>query len=431
MNRRQFVHGSLAAAAAAGPAFAPFNPAVEAARQAALAILKPTQKDLEHGLALHADSVVIEPYGFSPRTAIDGDALRRAIEAGASDLEIQDLTEETMMTRAVTDAREREEYMRAWDASGVTCIFQNAGEEGQDPLRLMKRLARFSYTTDFLPQFVSRAVKPDDIVAAKKAGRHCLCFTGNGVPLPQQWVSAEDELRYIRIFFQLGVRAMHLTYNRRNMIGDGCAEAANGGLSDFGRLVVAEMNRVGVIIDVAHSGWQTSLEAAKASTKPMMASHSCCAALHEHIRAKPDEVIRAIADTGGLIGICAVPPFLGLTGDIAAMLDHIDYVAKRFGTDYVAIATDDAYTPPHANEEYKKIPRRQRRRAAWEYFWTKDAFGGYPRIHPSIRWINWPLFTVGLVQRGYSDDDIRKIIGGNALRVARAVLPELPPSRRG
>lgn len=427
MNRRQFMHGSLAAAAAAaGPAFAPFNPAVEAARQAALAILKPSQKDLEHGLALHADAVVIEPYGFSPRTAIDGDALRQAIEAGASDLEIQDLTEEMIMTRAVTNAREREEYRKAWQASGVTCIFQNAGEEGQDPLRLMKRLARFTYTADFLPDIVSRAVQPDDILAAKKAGRHCICFTGNGVPLPQQWVSAEEELRYIRIFFQLGVRAMHLTYNRRNMLGDGCAEAGNGGLSDFGRQVVAEMNRVGVIVDVAHSGWRTSLEAAKASSRPIMASHSCCAALYKHIRAKPDEVIRAIADTGGLIGICVVPPFLGLTGDIAAMLDHIDYVAKRFGTDYVAIATDDAYVPPHGNEEYKKVPRRRRRRAAWENFWTSDAFEGHPRTHPSLRWINWPLFTVGLVQRGYSDQDIRKIIGGNALRVARAVLPELP-----
>ena len=76
----------------------------------------------------------------------------------------------------------------------------------------------------------------------------------NGVPLPQDWVSVEEELRYIRVFFQLGVRMMHLTYNRRNVIGDGCAEPGNAGLSDFGRAVVQEMNRVGVIVDVAHSG---------------------------------------------------------------------------------------------------------------------------------------------------------------------------------
>lgn len=424
------MQGSLGAAMAAGLQPPTPNPAIESARNAALAVLKPSAKELERGLALHAASLVIEAYGFSPCCAIDGEAMRAAIDAGASEMELQDITEDTTMTRCVTDAREREEYRQAWDASGITCIFQNAGEEGQDPLRLIKRLARFTYVADHLPGIVSRAIGPDDIVAAKKAGRHCVYMTGNGVPLTQQWVSADDELRYIRIFFQLGVRMMHLTYNRRNMIGDGCAETANAGLSDFGRRVVAEMNRVGVIVDVAHSGWRTSLEAAKASTKPMVASHSSCAALHKHIRSKPDEVIRAIADTGGFIGICAVAAFLGGTGDIAAMLNHVDYVAKHFGTDHVAIATDNAYASRYGDAEWEKIPKRRRTRAAWEYFWPPDAFTGYPRTHPTLQWVNWPMFTVGLVQRGYSDDDIRKIIGGNALRVARAVLPELPSPTR-
>jgi membrane dipeptidase len=402
------------------------NPVIESTRQAALAILKPSRKQLEHGLALHADSVVIEPYGFSPRAAIDGDAVRRAIEAGASELEIQDVLENAHMTRAATDAREREEYLQAWKASGITCIFQNAGEERQDPQRMMVRLARFVYAADNMGGEVRRAVTPDDIVAAKKAGKHCLYFTTNGVPLTQQWVSAEDELRYIRIFFQLGVRAMHLTYNRRNMLGDGCAEPDNAGLSDFGRMAVAEMNRNGVIVDLAHSGWRTCLDAAKASSKPVMASHTSCAAVHRHIRAKPDEVIRAIADTGGFIGILAVSPFLGGTRDIAQMLNHIDYAAKRFGTDHVAIATDLVYVSRFDSGEWEKIPKRQRRRPGWEYHWPPDAFAGQPRRHASLAWANWPLFTVGLVQRGYRDDDIRKIVGGNALRVARAVLPELP-----
>ena len=118
-----------------------------------------------------------------------------------------------------------------------------------------------------LGEFVTKAAVPEEIVVARKSGKHCLYFSGNGVPLTQQWNSVEDELRYIRIFFQLGIRIMHLTYNRRNMIGDGCAEPANAGFSDFGRAVIAEMNRVGVIPDCAHSGWQTSLEAAKDLTK--------------------------------------------------------------------------------------------------------------------------------------------------------------------
>jgi membrane dipeptidase len=262
-------------------------------------------------------------------------------------------------------------------------------------------------------------------VAAKKQGRQCLYFSGNGVPLTQAWVSVEDELRYVRVFFQLGIRMMHVTYNRRNMLGDGCAEPANGGLSDFGRAAVAEMNRVGVIVDVAHSGWQTSLEAAKTSRRPMVASHSGCAAVNRHIRTKPDEVIRAIADTGGLIGICLIPSFLGRGGDISALLDHIDHVAKRFGTDHVAIGTDVAYSSRNAEAENKKIPRQRRGRTRFAALWPPGALTpASPRQTRSLAWTNWPLITVGLVQRGYSDSDIQKILGGNMLRVARAVLPE-------
>jgi membrane dipeptidase len=324
------------------------------------------------------------------------------------------------MTRCATDPAERAEFEQAWKAAGVTCIFQNAGEEGQDPLRLLKRLARFTYVTDMLPDLVRRAATPEAIVAAKKEGRHSLYLTGNGVPLAQQWVSAEEELRYLRVFFQLGIRMMHLTYNRRNLLGDGCAEPANGGLSDLGRAAIAEMNRVGVIVDVAHSGWQTSLEAAKASTRPVVASHTGCASVHRHIRCKPDDVLRAIADTEGLVGICCIPRFLG--GGITALVDHIDYVVRKFGVDYVGIGTDVAYTSRAAAWEEKRVPPLRRTRTRYEALWPKEAFVPLPGQQLSLAWTNWPLFTVGLVQRGYSNQDIQKILGGNMLRVARAAL---------
>ena len=177
---------------------------IERDRQVALDLLKPSDRDLQHGLELHADALVIESYGFSPRCAPDGDAVAEAVEAGASEAELQDITEDMRMTRCAVDAHERAEFEAAWEASGVTCILQNAGEEGQDPLRLMKRLARFTYVTDMMRDFISKAVTPDDILTAKANGKRCLYMTGNGVPLTQDWVSVEDELRYIRIFFQLG-----------------------------------------------------------------------------------------------------------------------------------------------------------------------------------------------------------------------------------
>ncbi|MFV1994825.1 MAG: dipeptidase, partial [Verrucomicrobiales bacterium] len=399
------------------------NPAIREFRGEALKILKPSPADLERGLQLHADALVFDTYGFSPRAAVDGDALAEAVKAGASDIELKDLREEMGMTRIVTDSAERAEYQAAWRASGVTCVFQNAGEEGQDPQRLLKRLARFTYVTDMMREFVSKAATPRDIEEAKKAGRHCLYFTGNGVPLTQAWVSVEDELRYLRVFYQLGIRMMHLTYQRRNMIGDGSGEPGNAGLSDFGRAVIAEMNRVGVIPDCAHSGWRTSLEAAQVSEKPVVGSHTVCAGLSEnpHVRSKPDEVIKAIADTDGMVGICCIPRFLQRSGDINALLDHIDYVAKKFGVDYVGIGTDVAYSSRNSPLERRKVPRGPgKRRAEFRSLWPERKYEESLEMIRSIAWTNWPLFTVGLVQRGYSEDDIRKIIGGNMMRVAKA-----------
>jgi membrane dipeptidase len=422
VNRRQWIVSSMAAMSPIRSAAQPGGQAIESARQAALQALKPSKRDLEHGLELHAASIVIDAYGFSPRSAVNGAEMRAAVEAGASDIELQDLQEEMNMTRCVTNAAERAEYQGAWKASGVTCIVQNAGEEGQDPLRLIKRLARFTYVTDMLRDVVEKASTPDDIVAVKKRGKHCLYFSGNGVPLTQQWASVEDELRYIRIFFQLGIRIMHLTYNRRNMIGDGCAEPANAGLSDFGRAVVSEMNRVGVIPDCAHSGWQTSLEAAKLSRKPVVASHSGCVAVNRHIRCKPDEIIRALADSGGYIGICCIPGFLGHAGDINMMLEHIDHVKKRFGAGCVAIGTDIAYLSSSNAAEARKIPAH-RRRTPFQSLWPEGALGGGDPAE-TLHWTNWPLFTVGMVQRGYSDAEIHQILSGNVLRVARATLPQ-------
>jgi membrane dipeptidase len=236
-----------------------------------------------------------------------------------------------------------------------------------------------------------------------------------------------DELRHIRLFHELGIRMMHLTYNRRNPLGDGCGEPSDGGMSDFGRAAIAEMNRVGVIVDVAHSGWRTSLEAAKASAKPMMASHTVAGALNRHIRSKPDEVIRAICDTGGLVGVCCISNFLGGSCDIAAMMDHLDYIVKKFGPDHVAIGTDIAYQSRNEEAERAKIPKREAKvpvglgATRWEALWPPGSLGGgKPESTSGLAWTNWPLFTVGLHQRGHTDETIRKILGQNMLRVLQA-----------
>ncbi|MCA9041253.1 MAG: membrane dipeptidase [Planctomycetaceae bacterium] len=439
MDRRHFLRSTAALAAASTALSAQseagsdeldpvqaltdrLSPQMQQAREIALNMLKPSPSELEKGLRLHAESLVFDAYSFAPRGAIDGDALASAIEAGASDSEVEDLQEDMMMTRYVHHLTEQQEYLNAWRVSGVTSIFQNAGQEGQDPLRLLKRLARFTYATDILKDHVFKAALPADVEAAKAAGKHCLYFTGNGVPITQQWVSVEDELKYVRIFYQLGIRMMHLTYQRRNMIGDGSGEKSDAGLSDFGREAIAEMNRIGIIPDCAHSGWRTSREAAEVSSKPVVASHSTAGGIYPHFRSKPDDVIKAIVDSGGYVGICCIPRYLRGKGDLTTFLDHIDYVARKFGVEHVAIGTDIAWSSQFAAEENRKVPKRPRQREPFRSLWPADDYKTTEEATQSLSWINWPLYTVGLVQRGYSEEDIRKIIGGNVMRVAKESL---------
>lgn len=403
------------------------NPTIDKPREIALSLLKPTQAQIEHAWDLHFGSVVFESYGFAPRFAVDGEAINQAIREEASSAELSDLREQMSMNRGATNERERKEFLESFHAAGVTCIFQNAGEEGNDPLRLIKRLAHFTRATDLMKPALSKVVTAEEILAVKKAGHVSLCFTGNGVPLRMAWESVRDELRLVRVFHELGIRMMHLTYNRRNPIGDGAGEPHDGGLSDFGKAAVAEMNKTGVIVDVAHSGWTTAADAARASSKPMVASHTTCASVYKHFRGKPDDTIKAICDTDGLVGMCCISRFLGGKGDITALMDHMDHLIKTFGSQHAAIGCDISYVSRFEKEERLKIMRRPDGSSPlggsgdrWEHLWPKDDYQTTPEAEQSIAWTNWPLFTLGMIMRGHSDDTIRQVIGGNMLRVLKA-----------
>ena len=395
---------------------------IEAAinRNIALKILNPSAKDLEHGLELHKNSFVFDAYGFMPLSGGTPERKKELIDAGASRDEIQFASEMYRMTEAFQDPQIRKLLAEAWEFSGVDCIFQNCGEESNDVERLLKRLGNYTRTIDYCDDIYERCVYPEKLEGIRARGKKALYITTNGVPVSSKFISAEENLHLVQSFFNLGVRMMHLTYNRRNLMGDGCAETANAGLSDFGRMAIAEMNRVGVIPDVAHSGQRTSLEAAQCSAKPVVASHSAVGKISTHYRAKCDEVIEAIKKTNGYIGICCYPSFLQGRKNINGFLDHIDYVVQKFGIDHVAIGTDRVAVLSRSGSSYPQ----PKSRPIWEQYWTGDGVGrNEPEDFGSLAWTNWPLFTVGLVMRGYSDSDIQKIIGGNVLRVCKDSMP--------
>jgi membrane dipeptidase len=393
-------------------------PFIEKARDRALELLKPTQAQLDHGLELHRESLVVDSFGFAPLSLT-----RRMIErvnAMNDDGTPRDVLKNRLLEMRCTehglDPEARDHYAMAWDASGVTGTMQTSGGAG-DVARVLRHFARFFYIWDQLPEVTFKATTSDDVRRAKAEGRHCQFISMNGLPGVTEDLDASLDM--VDTFYHLGCRMMHLTYNLRNVIGDGCTEPANAGLSDFGRDVVTRMNEVGILVDTPHSGKQTTLDAARHSRAPMAASHTVCDGVFKHDRGKSDEEIKAIVDTGGFVGICCIPGFLGKKPNIIGLLDHIDYLVKLVGAGHAAIGTDVACHPPEPEDcPFKPFSGPQPKNRNWSAEHMKQMqAAGEEHLTGSLLWTNWPYFTVGLVQRGYSDDDIRKIIGGNVLRV--------------
>lgn len=200
------------------------------------------------------------------------------------------------------------------------------------------------------------------------------------------------QLSMLRTFYRLGVRAAGLTWNVRNELADGVGEARGAGLTAFGREVVAEMNRLGMVVDVSHLSEAGFWEVLELSAHPVIASHSNARALCDHVRNLTDDQIRALARKGGVMGINFFPGFLRQEG--AARLDdvlrHIDYVVELAGPDHVGLGSD--------YDGISKVP---------------EGLEDPSRL---------PALTEALARRGYDDETIRKILGENFARVFRLVL---------
>jgi membrane dipeptidase len=227
------------------------------------------------------------------------------------------------------------------------------------------------------------------------------------------------DLHLIEMAHELGVlHVCELAYNKMNFIAAGCTERHDAGLSHFGFEFVRACNDVGVIIDSSHTGRQSTLDACEASCLPVVATHTSAASLYGCDRAKSDEELDAIAASGGVIGVYAMPFFL--TSDpsptINAMLDHIDYMVQRVGWQHVGIGTDWPLPLPLETQHrligpyFESLGFRPEHRM--DVAMTLDGFRD-PRDLRNI--------TRGLVSRDYADDQVRAILGENFLRVFEAV----------
>jgi len=287
-------------------------------------------------------------------------------------------------------------------SAGIDVISLNVAYGKQDSRSALTMLATFRAWVQQRRDEYALVATVADVESARASGRLGICFDIEGMD------ALDGELGNIRAFYDLGVRWMLATYNHPNIAGGGCL-AEDAGLTEFGRSAVAEMNCVGMVVCGTHCGYRTARELIDHSADPVVFSHSNPRAVWDHPRNLPDDLMRACAARGGVIGINGFGPFLGANdASTSTYVAHIEYALDLLGDDHVGIALD--------------------------YVFDRDEFdavvGADPVTFPHHLYCQgaqmvepWrlPEIACTLAARGHSPATLRKIFGGNHLRIARQV----------
>ena len=288
-------------------------------------------------------------------------------------------------------------------AAGFDAITVNIGFGEQGPEEHLRMIAALRHWLVARPEEYLLLLEADDVERARSTGRLAVGFDIEGAN------AVGDQLSLIQLYYDLGVRWMLMAYNTSNRAGGGCQDQ-DGGLTNFGRAMVAEMERVGMLLCLSHTGHRTVREVLAMATQPLIFSHSNCAALHPHPRNIPDELIRACAATGGVVGINGVGIFLG-KNDISSetYARHVDHVVQLVGPAHVSIALDYVFDMRELEEHLEKM---------------KGTFPPGLGYEMGARFVppeQLEEIVVTLQGWGYSDADLTALLGGNLLRLAKQV----------
>jgi membrane dipeptidase len=279
----------------------------------------------------------------------------------------------------------------------------------------IRKLAHYQALIAANPDLFVQARTAGDIERARAQGRGALVFGTENTTM------MGADLDKVAVLAQLGVKVVQLTYNIRNMSGDGALEPANGGLSKFGRAMIARIEKERLLLDLSHSGDRTILEAVQAATRPLSIDHTGCRALGDHPRNVTDAAIRAVADKGGVVGIYLMP-FL-TTGHPPTRQDviaHIEHAVQVGGEDHVGIGTDNFLNAQPFDPKAVEVSRKdyQTRAAA-----GVAAPGEGPDFFPAVLDYNSPMrfhmLADDLAKRGMPARVVDKIMGANLLRLYR------------
>lgn len=307
------------------------------------------------------------------------------------------------------------EMVRNAAASGITAVNVTVSGGGDDPdaayAATLEHLAYWQREVEAHLDVLAVAASVAEIEAAKAAGKLALIMGFQDTFMLGTDLARMDE------FQGMGVPIVQLTYNLPNLVGQGCLSPDNGGLTDFGRELVAHMADIGVLVDLSHCGQRTTAEAIEVAPGPVSITHSGCAAVYEHPRSKQDAELRAMADKGGVIGIYMMP-FLNADGPATAghFFTHVEHAVNVCGEDHVGVGTDLSITPTVDDESYratlKEFADERQRRGI-----------GAPREHELlfVPDFNDPMrmkmVADGLLARGHAEARVEKILGGNWLRL--------------
>lgn len=364
---------------------------------------------------LHTENVVIDmlfqgPIGtYSLPETMEAELLALAQAAHPHDDAAQVNYANKLIRQWYTNGRLSHLYQECWYESGITAACRQLSIGSKDSL--LRSMANIQAEFDYKPWLI-KARTAADIEHAHQNGLKA------GIITSQDTVGYGQDLGLLELAYTFGLRLQQLTYNNHNFVGAGCMEPNDAGLSRFGMRFVAKCNELGIIVDTGHCGRQTTLDACKHSKAPVVATHTGAEKVFFHNRCKSDEEIKAIAATGGVIGMFAMPWFIAedpQNTTIEHLLDHIDYMVDLVGADHVGIGTDW----PMPQTKWMALTFKKH---------VAPSLGFAPGDGPSTEYIHgikdyrsFGNITAGLVARGYSDADIIKIIGGNWMRVLAQV----------
>ncbi len=309
--------------------------------------------------------------------------------------------------------------------SGLTCLLETVDNFGHNPdHEYLKAAEDVRHFTEYFPeeQGIEITYTASDIKQAKRDRSQTIMVSmemdgsqviGPGIMYkrgtPQEHYPFLDRINKLH---ELGLRRFDPIKNFRNYIGDGCLERSDSGLSHYGLAVVERMNEVGMIIDTSHWGEKSTHDAIEASKDPILISHAGARALvPNNVRLKSDELIHALAEKDGVIGVCGIPNYLSQEKrqGVDDMVTHIDYIINLVGVDHIAIGTDIVWGDHAALPIHRHYIERMNMKVAAEYMEGIESLE------------EWPNIIRSLVHHGYSDNEINKIVGENALQIIEKV----------